>query len=98
LNVALTEARRMRADLFVYNLSTQGQVQSFTVNDDTVVNMEVSFRSAILYGLCGHALLRDQEDVQDARATTFMDNFMMGLTGRSIFTGVSGGSGPGGGR
>lgn len=81
LNVALLEARRLRADLFVYRAST---VQHFTTNEDQVVYVEEQFRLAILYGLCAHAMLRDQEDIQDARAAAFLkfssDTL---LTGRS---------------
>jgi hypothetical protein len=93
-NVTLLEARRLRADLFVFNLSVNGQTQAFTEVDQTYVDMEPQFRLAILHGLCGHALERDQEDVQDIRATTFLQLFNAGLIGRAL-GGVSGGSGPG---
>lgn len=93
LNVALLEARRIRADLFVFNLSVRGQVQAFTVVDDTHVAMEPQFRLALLHGMCGHALERDQEDVQDIRATAFLNLFNAGLIGRAL-GGVAGGSGP----
>src|SRR5260370_42687922 len=56
MNIALLEARWLRADLFVYNLATNGQVQSFTAVDDTKVAIEASFRPAILNGIIGHAL------------------------------------------
>jgi hypothetical protein len=95
LNVTLLETRRLRPDLFVYNLETNGQVQAFTVIDDTYVAIESPFRLAILNGLCAHALMRDQEDVQDVRATTFLGMFNAGLIGRSL-AGVAGGSSPGG--
>jgi hypothetical protein len=93
LNVALLEARRIRPDLFVFNLLVNGQVQAFTAVDDTYVVMEPPFRLALLHGLCGHALERDQEDVQDIRATTFLGLFNAGLIGRAL-GGVGGGSGP----
>ena len=94
LNVTLLEARRLRADLFVYNLRAGGQTQAFTEVDDTYVALEPKFRLAILHGLCGHALKRDQEDVQDIRASAFMGAFSTGLVGRTL-GGVAGGSGPG---
>ena len=94
LNVALLEARRLRADLFVFNLQARGQVQAFTKVDDTYVAMEPQFRLALLHGLCGHALERDQEDVQDIRATTFLGLFNAGLIGRAL-GGIGGLSGPG---
>lgn len=93
LNVALLEARRIRPDLFVFNLSVNGQVQAFISVDDTHVALEPPFRLALLHGLCGHALERDQEDVQDIRATTFLGLFNAGLIGRAL-GGIGGGSGP----
>jgi len=95
MNIALLEARWLRADLFVYNLATKGQVQSFTAVDDTKVAIEASFRPAILNGIIGHALKRDQEDYQDARASSYLSMFTAGLTGRSL-VGVAGGSPPSG--
>ena len=94
LNVTILEARRLRADLFVYDRKTKGQTQSFIQVDDTAVRMEPQFRLAILHGLIGHALERDQEDYMDARATSFLSLFSVGLVGRSL-PGVAGGSGPG---
>jgi hypothetical protein len=93
LNVALLEMRRIRPDLFVFNLNVHGQVQSFIAVDDTFVAIEPPFRLALLHGLCGHALERDQEDVQDIRATAFLGLFNAGLIGRAL-GGVGGGSGP----
>jgi hypothetical protein len=93
-NVTLLEARRVKADLFVYNIEVNGQAQAFTAVDDTYVAIEPSFRLAIEHGICGHALERDQEDVQDIRATVFLGLFNAGLNGRAIGP-VAGGSGPG---
>lgn len=95
LNVTMLEARRLRADLFVFNLAVRGQTQAFKEVDDTYVDIEPQFRLALLHGLCGHALERDQEDVQDARANTFLGLFNAGLIGRAL-QGVGGGSAPGG--
>ena len=97
LNITMLEARRLRADLFVFNLETRGQAQAFTEVDDTYVAIESPFRLAILHGLCAHALKRDQEDVQDIRATTFLGMFNAGLIGRSL-AGIAGGTPPGGGQ
>lgn len=95
LNITLLEARWLRADLFVFNLATRGQVQSFTTIDDTKVAIEGPFRPAILNGIIGHALKRDQEDYQDARASSYLSMFTAGLTGRNL-VGVAGGSPPAG--
>jgi hypothetical protein len=93
LNLTLLEARRLRSDLFVFNLAVKGQMQAFRIVDDTYVEMEPQFRLSLLHGLVGHALERDQEDYQDARASTFLAMFAQGLIGRTIGP-VSGGSPP----
>ena len=88
-NVALLEARRIRADLFVYAGTT---VPFYAANDATAVPMEQPFRLALVFGTVGHALTRDQEDVQDARATTFMGlfyNILLGTRGGGIQAGRS---------
>jgi hypothetical protein len=59
--------------------------------------MEPQFRLAILHGLIGHALERDQEDYQDTRATAFLGLFTAGLIGKALGP-VTGGSPPGQGR
>src|SRR5215831_13422959 len=93
-NVTLLEARRIKADLFVYNYRVNGQTQAFQAVDDTYVDIEPQFRLAIEHGICGHALERDQEDVQDIRASSFLGMFTNGLIGRNMGP-VMGGSGPG---
>jgi hypothetical protein len=93
LNVALLEARRIKPELFVYNFAFGGQVQSFTEVDETYVDIEPQFRLAILHGLIGHALERDQEDVQDTRATAFLALFTQGLVGKALGA-IVGGSPP----
>jgi hypothetical protein len=93
LNVALLETRRQRADLFVFKLPVNGQVQAFTAVDNTYVDMEPPFRLGLLYRLCGHALARDQEDVQDIRATSFFNLANGVFVGRGLGV-VAGGSGP----
>lgn len=77
INVTLLDARRLRADLFLGDGTTTrlSDVQSFTAVDTTVVEIEMSFRLAVLFGMCAHALARDQEDVQDARSASFMKLF-----------------------
>ena len=76
MNVTLLEARRIRADLFVYNKLVTGQkVPYFIGNDGTKLVMEEQFRLAILHGMMAHALMRDQEDIQDERAGAYMKMF-----------------------
>lgn len=93
LNAAMLEARRIKPELFVYNVEVDGQVQSFTAVDDTYVEIEPQFRLAIVHGLIGHALERDQEDYQDQRATSFLALFTQGLVGKALGA-VVGGSPP----
>lgn len=85
MNVTLLEGRRLRPDLFVYRRCLPGAlgVQSFQANDGTQLEMEEQFRLAFLHGMCAHALERDQEDIQDQRAATFMTIFNRILTGNS---------------
>lgn len=92
LNVTMLEASRLRPDLFIWN-NYGGQVQSFEAVDDTPVDMEVQFRLAILHGVIGHALKRDQEDVQDSRASSYLAMFTQGLVGHGVGP-VQGGSPP----
>ncbi len=79
MNAMIAQMRRLRPDLFVYS---HEDLPAFTAVDDTVVNIENQFRLALVYGMVSHALARDQEDVQDARATSFMglfENMLLGL-------------------
>jgi hypothetical protein len=94
LNVTMLEASRQRGDFWGFNVRTQGQVPAFTAVDDTYIELEPQFRLAILHGTVGHALERDQEDYQNALATSFLLMFNAGLTGRAL-PGPVGGSGPG---
>jgi hypothetical protein len=94
LNVTMLETSRLRSDLFVFN-NYGGQPPSFQAVDDTSVDIEPQFRLAILHGICGHALERDQEDYQDARASAFLGLFTAGLIGHAIGP-ISGGSPPSG--
>lgn len=79
LNLALLEGRRVRADLFVTRWGNE--VPVFTGNSDEQVDIEPQFRLAFVYGIAWQVLQRDQEDVQDARATAFMNAFHAVLTG-----------------
>lgn len=77
LNVTLLDARRLRPDLFLGDgtTTTLSDVGSFSVVDGTAVDIEQGFRLAFLFGLCAHALARDQEDIQDARSIQWMSIF-----------------------
>lgn len=73
LNTALLEARRLRADLFVTHYGND--VPSFDEVSGEVVPIEAQFRLGMVYGIVAHTLMRDDEDVQDTRANSFLDKF-----------------------
>jgi hypothetical protein len=83
LNVSLLEGRRLRPDLFVF---CGDDVPSYFINDGSVVPIEKQFRLAFLHGMIGHALERDQEDVQDARSQAFLLYMSNLLTGKRIIS------------
>src|SRR5208282_1079154 len=93
LNTSLAEARRLRADLFVYRHGNH--VPYFTAISGEVVPIDTQFRLAFVYGIAGHVLERDDEDVQDVRAASFTSQFYSILIGiqRPLTTG--GNKGPG---
>ncbi len=94
LNLTMLEARRVRADLFIYNHKYGGQAQAFLANDDTLVDVEPQFRLGILYGQVAHAYMRDQEDYTDDKATAFWAFFDAVMMGRAMPR-MQGGGGPG---
>lgn len=83
-NLALLEGRRLRPDLFIYNEFEENEdekVPSYSVIDNSPVPMEQPFRMAFVYATAAHALSRDQDDVQDARSTSFFNVFNSILLG-----------------
>lgn len=80
MNVTLLEMRRLRADLFVYN--RHDEFPSFQEVNSERIHLEHAFRLSLVYGIVAHALARDQEDVQDQRATVFMNVFNNMLLGQ----------------
>lgn len=80
LNVALLETSRVRPDLFAFHYCDC--VPQFTKVDATKVRLDQKFRLGVLYFMCAHAMTRDQEDIQDERAsefTNYFDSIMLGL-------------------
>ena len=91
LNTALLEIRRVRADLFLGHY--KGRVPRFNNNDGEPIHIEPQFRLAIVYGTLAHALMRDDEDVQDARANAFEGKMIRLLVGSPLqIAPVQGGS------
>lgn len=74
LNTCLLEARRGRADLFVTRWGGNTVPYYGAVTGEPFC-MEAQFRLGFVYGTCSHAVMRDQEDIQDERAATFMQQF-----------------------
>ena len=79
LNSSLAEARRLRADLFIYRHGNH--VPYFTAVSGDPVPVETQFRLAFVYGIAGIVLERDDEDVQDVRANAFSGKFYYLLVG-----------------
>jgi hypothetical protein len=73
LNIALQEARRLRADFFVTRFGNE--VPYFESVSGEEVPVEPQFRMGFVYGIAAHTILRDDEDVQDQRANAFLDKF-----------------------
>ena len=94
LNTTLLEGRRLRPDLFVYNHGSD-KMPSFSANNGEEVEIEFPFRLAFVFGTVAHALMRDQEDISDARATAFMHAFTSMLIGTGAAA-VMAPPGPGG--
>lgn len=88
-NSILLEARRLRADLFVFR--HHDAVPHYTTVAATKVHMEPPFRLALVYGATARALEADQEDVQDVRAALFKGVFTQMLTGSAPPVAVSAG-------
>jgi hypothetical protein len=80
LNMALLEARRLRADLFVTRYGNH--VPRFEKGDGgQYVDIEPQFRLGLVYGITAQVLEQDQEDVNDTRATSMNGAFHAILTG-----------------
>lgn len=72
-NLALERGANLRPDLFLHKHKVE--IPAFNAIDGQTVSIERRFRQAFVYATVAHALMRDQEDVQDARATTMMGQF-----------------------
>lgn len=82
MNLALLETSRVRPDLFAFAYCDVVPQFDTSKVDATKVRLDQKFRLGVLYMLCAHALTRDQEDIQDERASQFtsvFDSIMLGL-------------------
>lgn len=79
LNMAIMEARRLRADLFTTYF--RSDLPDYTVDDGfEEVPVDPMYRKAFLYYVVGHCHLRDEENTQDGRASAMMNKFVAQLT------------------
>lgn len=82
LNTALLEARRLRADLFVTRYGNTVPYYAAVTGEQFCI--EPQFRLAFVFGTGAHALIRDDEDVQDQRANDFLTRFHDMLIGTAF--------------
>lgn len=74
LNMGILEARRLRPDLL--RSYFRASLPDFsTSNMNATVPIDPQYRVAFVYYICGQAQLRDDENVQDSRATIFLNKF-----------------------
>lgn len=74
LNMGILEARRLRPDILQSYFRTT--LPDFnTSNMNATVPIDPQYRVAFVYYICGQAQLRDDENVQDSRAVTFLNKF-----------------------
>jgi hypothetical protein len=76
LNLALVQAHKLRRDLFL----KYDKTPYYAAVAATEVDIDETYRRAILFFVCGHAQLRDEEETTDARSTAFFNAFNMQLT------------------
>jgi hypothetical protein len=74
LNMGILEMRKLRPDLLLSKFRTTLPDYDPAVTS-TQVDIDPQYRVALVYYICGHAQLRDDENVQDSRAVTFLNKF-----------------------
>lgn len=74
LNMGILEARKLRPDL-LKSYFTSSLPDYSTSNLNAAVDIDPQYRVAFVYYICGQAQLRDDENVQDSRAVTFLNKF-----------------------
>ena len=90
LNLGLYEATRLRPDIFldaIYTgvvpassaLSAPNPTMYSSLSEAVATNIPPPYRLAFTYYIVGNAQLRDSEEVQDARASQFLNKFTMQL-------------------
>lgn len=77
LNIALLEARRLRADLFLpaFVIPWFDPLKLTAPDLAKPVPMDAMYRQSLVYYMVGRAQLRDDESTTDARAASLMTKF-----------------------
>ncbi len=70
LNLAFMETKKLRPDLLL-----DKTLPNFTAANTDAVDMDAMYRMPLVYYMCGHAQMRDEEGVQDQRAAAFISLF-----------------------
>lgn len=79
LNIAIGEARRVRAELF--QAYFDDELPEYALDDlDAVVDVPALYRMAFVYFIVGHIQLADEEDTQDTRSAALLNKFIAQLT------------------
>jgi len=74
LNLGFLEIRRLRPELVRTYFRTAFPTFS-AGSTGASVPIDVQYRVALLYYICGSAQLRDDENTQDSRASVFLNKF-----------------------
>lgn len=75
MNIALMEARRLRADLFLPLFEVPFFTSTGTINTAATVTLDPMYRSSLVYYMVGRMQLRDDESTTDQRATAMLGKF-----------------------
>jgi len=79
MNIALMEARRLRADLFLPLFEVPYFTSTGTIDTTAKVTLDPMYRSSLVYYIVGRAQLRDDEATTDQRATAMLGKFTQQL-------------------
>ena len=77
LNHCISEATRIRPDLFFKALREDATFPEYTTTDTTtLVDVDRRFRVPVLYYIVAFMQVRDDEDTTDARAASMLSKFL----------------------
>lgn len=80
LNLAVSEAARIRPELFLASLRTGQSLPSYSTGAlSATVAVDQRYRTPFLYYIVGHVQLRDDEATQDSRAAALLNKFVSQL-------------------